>query len=999
MKKIFLLLFTCIIGYYCNAQQTYTASGSWTCPAGITSIAVECWGGGGSGGGATGNPAGGGGGSAGAYVKNNAITVTPGTTYTVTVGSGGIGSTSAGVAGGSSWFNTSTTIMAVGGKGGALASSNSSSAAGAAAVITGNVGGTTIYYGGAGGTGSTGATAGGGGSSAGTGSNGNAGGVTTGGTAVTGGGAGGNGGLVGSSGGNGNPGIQPGGAGGGGRAGNSTDRSGGAGAAGKVVLNYSCPTYTLGSTSAYSPVISGATTTVTLTSTAAGLPVGKYVVTYSLSGANVATGLTANIIVTTAGTGSFITSALANEGATTITINNLASGSTGMCSNAISSNNSSVVAVNTYCTPSGNQTCSSNDYIKNVTFNTINNSTTCATGGYTHFAASGSTTTSVLQGTSYTLSFSVGSGSGTHGAGVWVDFNQDGDFADDGEFFLIGNSINQNSTTTVSIVIPETALLGLTRMRIRYADGITVTSAMSCIMDGSYGETEDYDITINACTPVSAPSAATYSSPGNGATAQSVCSTVLSWNAPSFTGCNGPASYDVYLGTTNPPITLVANVTGTQYSQPLQDLATYYWKVVPKNSAGSATSCPVWSFTSGSADNPYYCYSGDAKDYSKTAGDNCGIMTTNAQYQHGSVWNRSPISFASSFDHTLSMYFGSNNNGADGCAFVFQNSPLGLSEVGDVGRQLGAGGILNSLIIEFDTYDNDNPTHLVDRVYNHTAIEIDGDLSNRPPFSGPVAALPGNAYLDDGNVHIIRVQWDVDSKTFSVYIDGSLRLTSTYDFVNNVFHGNPNVYWGFTGSTGLYYNEQYFCPGDMPLPVELLNFDASCNEGKHKLEWSTATETNNNYFTIERSSDAIHFEKAGQISGAGNSNIKLQYSWTEENILEGTYYYRLTQTDFDGKHETFNPVSVNCEGSEKSLNIMNLLPNDNTLHLEFESSQNGNHTISITDCLGKTLQTVHKDCYVGKNYADFVIPGFKKGVYLISVSNSLNRDVRKFVNY
>ena len=163
----FVLIVVPFIGYN-QTTSSYTTAGTyyWTAPCDVTSIQVECWGAGGGGGGASGNPSAGGGGSGGAYVKHTSIPVTPGTTYTITVGAGGtVSSSAAGNSGGVSWFSSAATIQAVGGAGGGLASSNSSTASGAAAVTTGNVcsvAGSVNYYGGAGGTGGASGASGGG---------------------------------------------------------------------------------------------------------------------------------------------------------------------------------------------------------------------------------------------------------------------------------------------------------------------------------------------------------------------------------------------------------------------------------------------------------------------------------------------------------------------------------------------------------------------------------------------------------------------------------------------------------------------------------------------------------------------------------------------------------------------------------------------------------------------------------------------------------------------
>ena len=324
-----------------QATQTFSSSGSFTVPAGVTAITVEAWGGGGAGGGATGNSSAGGGGAGGSYVKNIGYTVIPGNAYTVTVGTGGVGSTTAGSSGGDSWFNSISAILAKGGLGGALAASNNQSSAGATALTSGNIGATSpfSYYGGAGGTGgANGASGGGGGGSAGSGSNGNNAIGLTGGLAVAGGGAGANGS---STSGNGTS-AANGGGGAGGRTNSNTNVSGGSGGNGKLIISWTCPTYSLSSTSAVSPIcISAGSSLITLSSSAAGLPVGSYTVTYSRS-APAATGLTAAMTITTAGTGNFTATGLTTAGSSTITVTGIASEA---CSNLLTTLNTATVTV------------------------------------------------------------------------------------------------------------------------------------------------------------------------------------------------------------------------------------------------------------------------------------------------------------------------------------------------------------------------------------------------------------------------------------------------------------------------------------------------------------------------------------------------------------------------------------------------------------------------------------------------------------------------------
>lgn len=144
--------------------EEFFQNDTWVCPAGVTSVKVECWGGGGNGGTRSTTGSGGGGGG-GAYAKKNALTVSPGTSYTVNVGS----------AGGDSWFSTSATVLA---KGGASVANNTTTggAGGAAASCIGDV----VQSGGAGVAAAT--NAGGGGEAGGPSGDGNAGSGAAGGT-------------------------------------------------------------------------------------------------------------------------------------------------------------------------------------------------------------------------------------------------------------------------------------------------------------------------------------------------------------------------------------------------------------------------------------------------------------------------------------------------------------------------------------------------------------------------------------------------------------------------------------------------------------------------------------------------------------------------------------------------------------------------------------------------------------------------------------------------
>lgn len=131
------------------------------------------------------------------------------------------------------------------------------------------------------------------------------------------------------------------------------------------------------------------------------------------------------------------------------------------------------------------------------------------------------------------------------------------------------------------------------------------------------------------------------------------------------------------------------------------------------------------------------------------------------------------------------------------------------------------------------------------------------------------------------------------------------------------------------GATGIR-NNRRFTIGTInkiqtPLPIELLSFEANFNVDKVDLRWITSSEVNNNFFTIERSKDALTWEEVLQTQGAGNSNVNIEYFESDYNPYGGVSYYRLKQTDFDGNFEYFNIVPVKVDLSNKG--EMNLFPN------------------------------------------------------------------------
>jgi hypothetical protein len=143
-----------------------------------------------------------------------------------------------------------------------------------------------------------------------------------------------------------------------------------------------------------------------------------------------------------------------------------------------------------------------------------------------------------------------------------------------------------------------------------------------------------------------------------------------------------------------------------------------------------------------------------------------------------------------------------------------------------------------------------------------------------------------------------------------------------------------------------------------PLPISLLDFNAYPVLEQVEIVWTTATEINNDYFTIERSKDGITFEELMKVQGAGNSNQILNYKELDSNPFEGTSFYRLKQTDFDGiyTYSDIRVVNFNHASSNSSINVYPNPVNEKGIFIKNGMLEDSRISIKLTDMLGQLIQ-------------------------------------------
>lgn len=180
------------------------------------------------------------------------------------------------------------------------------------------------------------------------------------------------------------------------------------------------------------------------------------------------------------------------------------------------------------------------------------------------------------------------------------------------------------------------------------------------------------------------------------------------------------------------------------------------------------------------------------------------------------------------------------------------------------------------------------------------------------------------------------------------------------------------------------------------LPIQLISFTGKNDGERNILTWLTASEKNNDYFTLEHSQDGINFEKVNDTKGAGNSSSTLTYYGYDTNPYEDITYYRLKQTDFDGKFEYSHLVSINVSDYKNQLSNIHPNPTNASVNFDVYSNKNDNALIQVISFTGKTLIEKLQSLEKGNNSLDINLDNMKNGVYLLKVTFEKSGDT--FIN-
>lgn len=286
---------------------------------------------------------------------------------------------------------------------------------------------------------------------------------------------------------------------------------------------------------------------------------------------------------------------------------------------------------------------------------------------------------------------------------------------------------------------------------------------------------------------------------------------------------------------------------------------------------------------------------------------------------------------------------------------------------------------------EKDIVDNAisiNNWHYVALTYNITGgtirCFIDGaQQGNTGTHTGPIGAPVENLNLGRKEQN-------------AFYFDGIIdeaRVINTYrspDWLATEYNNQNSPSTFYTVSSEMVAST--FCS---VLPIELVSFECSIENDKINLNWQTASELNNDYFTIERSKNGFDWNAIKTIDGAGNSSSLLNYSTIDLNPYKRISYYRLKQTDFDGEYSYSNTVSVDIQNVAN--NKIEIYPNPTSNKITIKGNSFELERINIYNILGENVTNQTLSIENSKQEIVIDLSELSAGIYIVKTKTTANK--------
>jgi hypothetical protein len=273
--------------------------------------------------------------------------------------------------------------------------------------------------------------------------------------------------------------------------------------------------------------------------------------------------------------------------------------------------------------------------------------------------------------------------------------------------------------------------------------------------------------------------------------------------------------------------------------------------------------------------------------------------------------------------------------------------------------------------------NTERPAEINSRLNREWQVQETGTVGS-VSLTYDLSTINGPSGLGTSNLTQLRLMVDADG-------DFSSGVTLISPTSTDAFNNTVTFTVDFNGTDGYYYT--LGSQEEDALPITLVSFSVSkTSENNVLIEWSTANETNNSYFAIERSADAINFETLALLDGAGNSDQFISYRHTDQQPLSGVSYYRLRQTDISGKTKTFEVARVFIDQSSEPVRYKvypNPVNRGDLLTIEHNGSKSTVTQYAVYSSSGNLITTGNS--FSADNKIRFETNNLLPGIYLIKL--------------
>ncbi len=364
--------------------------------------------------------------------------------------------------------------------------------------------------------------------------------------------------------------------------------------------------------------------------------------------------------------------------------------------------------------------------------------------------------------------------------------------------------------------------------------------------------------------------------------------------------------------------------------------------------------------------------------------DNCGVAASGTIIDANNLYDVPAVADIAFSGDRKSCFLNNDNTLVHFQDELFAPERL-IASIKDDAAGIGLGNILVKVTIDPVVQTFNVPPH-----FSFPYLQRRFGIS---PTNQELATI--RLYFTQGELNALATAYGqpltINDLDVTKYSNNSMDFTGTASLMTITGRGTAPA--SVTTSSNVYYLEfqvssfshfiihpQY----GVPLPVELLSFDAKPFNNSVAINWSTASEINSSYFEVWKSKDTEDWTYVGKVLAAGNSNNEIKYGLNDNTPMTGTSYYKLIQFDLDGATKEYGPRTVEF----KKENISKVYPNpaNNSVYIDFYLNNSGsNIAILFYNNLGQIVKKKAVNAIEGNNTFDVSTEDLNNGIYTIRI--------------